>query len=129
MVKSEGQLALGFGCAALGLSVLLGAFAAHALDSSLSDYSKLIWQKALFYQVFHGVGLVLVGILARLDLISARLTRISTGLMVFGVLLFSGSLYLLALTGLRWLGAITPFGGVMFIVVWGLLTWSIWREK
>lgn len=102
-----------------GLAVLLGAFGAHALKSTLDAYSQGIWEKAVFYQAIHALVLLMLPSLgAQID---ARSIALSGGFYIAGILLFSGSLYLLALTGKKYLGAITPVGGVAFIVGWTIL--------
>ena len=101
------------------LSVAIGAFGAHALKSSLSGYSLSIFETANQYQFYHSLALILVAILARLQP-STKLMW-SGRFFLLGTLVFSGSLYLLGLTGVRWLGAITPIGGVCLLLGWGLL--------
>lgn len=102
-----------------GLAVVLGAFGAHALKDSLDEYSLSIWDKAVFYQSIHALALFVLPLFS--DRISERAIAISGGLFIAGIILFSGSLYILALTGKRYLGAITPFGGVAFILAWAWL--------
>jgi len=98
----------------LAAAVGLGAFGAHALKDRLDAYSLGIWEKAVFYHFVHALGMLLASTLTpRKDLVCWLLTA--------GILLFSGSLYALALTGTRVLGAVTPFGGVAFIAAWVLL--------
>lgn len=108
------------------LAVALGAFGAHALKDVLSPGLLLTFGKAVDYQAMHAMALLAVGILQR----DARHPRLNWAGWLFasGILLFSGSLYILALTDIRWLGAITPFGGTAFIVGWALLAWHYWRE-
>jgi uncharacterized membrane protein YgdD (TMEM256/DUF423 family) len=98
------------------LSVALGAFGAHSLKNLLDEYGKSIWEKAVLYQMFHAVALLSVGILQHLDR-STSFSPAGWGFWI-GVVLFSGSLYLLAVTGIKWLGAITPVGGVAFLFGW-----------
>jgi uncharacterized membrane protein YgdD (TMEM256/DUF423 family) len=105
----------------LALAVAIGAFGAHGLQGRLDDYSKSIYDRAVFYHFIHALGLLMVAMATE-----AGLLRRSTGvwvcrLLAAGVILFSGSLYALALTGNRLLGAITPFGGVSFIAAWVVL--------
>lgn len=110
-----------------GLSVLLGAFAAHALKLRLTPEMLAIFKTGSEYQFFHALGLVLLGVLQE----RRPADRVLAGaamLMLLGVLLFSGSLYALALTGLRPLGIITPFGGIAFLAAWSLAAWSLWRR-
>ena len=106
-----------------GLSVVIGAFVAHALKGKLSDYGVLIFDKALFYQVFHALAILFISILEYN--ISELSLNVCVILFSFGIILFSGSLYILAVTNMKWLGMITPIGGVMFIVGWFLLFFKV----
>ncbi len=104
-------------CAA---AVAAGAFGAHALKARLSPDLLAIYRTAVEYHFYHALGLVLVGcIVARVA--DTTLAAASGWVMLAGIVLFSGSLYLLVATGTRWLGAVTPFGGLAFIVAWVLL--------
>jgi uncharacterized membrane protein YgdD (TMEM256/DUF423 family) len=103
------------------LGVSLGAFGAHALRGSLEPRDLEIFDTAVRYQLVHAVALLGVGLLwVRWPV--AALTA-SGWFLVAGTLIFSGSLYLLVLTGARWLGAVTPLGGVAFLLGWLLLAW------
>ena len=111
--------------AASGLSaVALGAFGAHALRDRLDDSARAVWQTASLYQLFHTLALLAVALLlARAD---ARWLQASAWCFAVGTLLFSGSLYALAVTGIRPLGAITPIGGVALLAAWAaLLIWAL----
>jgi len=99
-----------------GLAVAMGAFGAHALKGKLDNYGESIYSKAVLYHMFHCVGILVVGILATLKPESK--VYISGLLFLTGIILFSGSLYTMAITGYRGLGIITPFGGVAFIAGW-----------
>ena len=107
------------GCFFAFATVILGAFGAHALKDQLSLYGKSIYEKGIFYQMFHSIGILIVSILHHttnsLDL------SVCIWLFMFGIILFSGSLYILALTDIKWFGAITPIGGLLFIVGWLVL--------
>lgn len=101
------------------LAVALGAFAAHGLKDVLDDYGTGIWNTAVQYQMFHAVGIIIVAILMSQRLFgNIKLLNIAGWAMIIGTLIFSGSLYALALSGVKMLGAITPFGGVSFLVGW-----------
>lgn len=101
------------------LAVALGAFAAHGLKDVLDDYGTGIWNTAVQYQMFHAAALILVGILmARSILGEVKQLKIAMICFNLGILIFSGSLMILALTGIKVLGAITPIGGVLFLVGW-----------
>lgn len=119
---------LATGSAAVALAVALGAFGAHGLRTRLDAYSLGIYEKAVFYHFIHALGLVIVPALERLQLVNATAATRVCWLLLTGILLFSGSLYLLATSGMRWLGAVTPFGGLAFIGAWVLLAWSVLRN-
>lgn len=99
------------------LAVALGAFGAHGLKARLAVDALAVYQTGVQYHFYHALGLVLVG-LALLHLADSVLLRWAAWLMLAGIVLFSGSLYALSLSGLRWLGAVTPFGGLAFILAW-----------
>ena len=122
MTPGEQRL-LRAGAALAMLGVLLGAFGAHALKNSLSVEMLAIYQTGVQYQLIHALGIVLIALLAATQPTWKRLI-LAGWLMVAGVLLFSGSLYLLAATGVRVRRAITPLGGLCFIVAWGLLVFA-----
>ncbi|MCS3902855.1 uncharacterized membrane protein YgdD (TMEM256/DUF423 family) [Methylohalomonas lacus] len=109
------------------LCVLLGAFGAHALKARLTAELSDIWGTAVQYHFYHALGLLLIGVLA-LHWPASGLLRTSGGVMLAGMIIFSGSLYLLTLTGIRWLGAITPLGGSLLIAAWVLLCVAILRS-
>src|SRR6476620_10327261 len=97
------------------LAVALGAFGAHGLRSTLEARGMLeVWNKAVFYQFIHALALLVLALYGTIN-------RGACLLLLIGILLFSGSLYLLALTNLRWLGPVTPLGGLCFLAVWVLL--------
>ncbi len=107
------------------LLVMLGAFGAHALETRLPAGHLIWWQKAVTYQGLHTLALLGVGLLALSH--PSRSLQTAGWLFLAGILLFSGSLYLLALTGLRTLGMITPLGGSAFIGGWFALALAAWR--
>lgn len=109
------------------LSVALGAFGAHTLKNVMDDYGKSIYEKAILYQMFHTIALFVVGILQHL--VKDTSFSIAGWGFLIGTLLFSGSLYLLAATGIKWLGAITPFGGVAFLFGWFWLVMTIIKGR
>ncbi|HSM59236.1 MAG TPA: DUF423 domain-containing protein [Longimicrobiales bacterium] len=114
---------LGALCALLG--VALGAFGAHALRSTLSAADLEVFETGVRYQMYHALGLFAV------SWASARWpdspVAAAGWLFVAGILLFSGSLYVMVLSGQRWLGAVTPLGGVCFLVGWAILAWAALR--
>jgi len=87
-----------------------------------------VWNKGVDYQQIHALALLIIGLLLRSGLDTVAIRR-AGWFFVAGILLFSGSLYLLALTGIRYMGAITPFGGVSFLLGWGCLAWSVLRPE
>lgn len=103
-------------------AVGIGAFGAHALRDRLTPELAATFQTGVQYHMFHSLALFGVGLLL-LAVPQASLPRLSGYLFVAGIALFSGSLYVLAITGIRWLGAITPLGGLCFLAAWGLLAW------
>lgn len=108
-----------------GLAVLFGAFGAHALRDSLSPEDLATFEVGIRYQMYHALGLLVTAwAVSRWE----ASTAVAAGwFFVAGIIIFSGSLYLLVLTGPRWLGAVTPVGGVALIVGWGLLAWTALR--
>ncbi|WP_423822762.1 DUF423 domain-containing protein [Salinisphaera sp. SPP-AMP-43] len=115
-------------CAALygGLAVCLGAFGAHALSAHLSEKMQAVWHTAEQYQFYHALALLVVGLLMRTGLAGAAMTT-AAWCFIAGTLVFSGSLYLLAGSGIRMLGAITPVGGMLLIIGWIALLVGVWR--
>ncbi|HQQ63809.1 MAG TPA: DUF423 domain-containing protein [Pseudomonadales bacterium] len=103
------------------LAVALGAFGAHALKARLPADLLAIWQTAVQYQFWHTLALFGVGILLAQGSFSSRALAASGWLFAGGILIFSGSLYVLALTNIRWLGAITPVGGALWLAAWACL--------
>ena len=119
---------LSFVLGALGalVSVVLGAFGAHALKDRLDDYSLGVFDTAVQYQFYHSLALLIVA-LVMLQMPASTLLRSSSVLFVLGIVVFSGSLYVLSLTGIRWLGAVTPLGGLAFIAGWACLAAAGWK--
>ena len=109
-----------------GISVVFGAFASHALKDRLSANSLAIWETGTKYQMYHALALMLVAILVSRFPNSALLT-VAGYAFIIGTFVFSGSLYALTLTGIKWLGAITPIGGMAFIIGWLCLALATWR--
>jgi uncharacterized membrane protein YgdD (TMEM256/DUF423 family) len=120
------RLSLSLAALLLFAAVGLGAFGAHALKARLAPDMQAIWQTAVQYHAWHALGLLAVGLftMQRPDAPGASL---AAWLFVAGIVLFSGSLYALALSGVRGLGAVTPFGGVAFLAGWLAFAWAAWR--
>ena len=108
------------------LSVAAGAFGAHALKARLPTDLLAIFETGARYHMYHSLGLIAIGLVAQLR--PSPLLSSAGWAMVAGIALFSGSLYALALTGVRVLGAITPLGGLGFLAGWALLAAAVWRQ-
>src|ERR1051326_881046 len=113
----------------LALAVSIGAFGAHGLQGRLDAYSMGVYEKGVMYHFFHALGMLAVPLLVRAGLISGSAGNWAGGLLLAGIVLFSGSLYVLAITGVRTLGAITPFGGASFIAAWVTLAGCAPRSR
>ncbi|MDD1622877.1 MAG: DUF423 domain-containing protein [Methylococcaceae bacterium] len=106
------------------IGVAMGAFGAHGLKDILSDHLLDVYKTAVSYQMWHALALGLVAVLP-----PHRLLRWAGWLLVAGIALFSGSLYLLAIFDIAWLGMVTPFGGVAFLSAWGLLAFTALQKN
>ncbi len=114
------------GAAMAGLSVAIGAFGAHALRARLEPARLATFETAVQYHMLHAVALLAVAaLMGRVQ--SQQLLLLSGGLFTAGIFLFSGSLYALAITGITWLGAITPLGGIAFIGGWLCMGIAAWK--
>lgn len=113
---------------AMMIAVAAGAFGAHVLKKSLDPELMAIYQTAVQYHIYHALGLLVIGLL-RLCMGSSMLLRWSSLLMIIGIVLFSGSLYALSLSGIRWFGAITPLGGIALLGAWLLLAIAILKSR
>ena len=110
----------------LALAVAIGAFGAHGLKARLSAEMIMIYKTGVEYHFYHAIGLLLIGVLS--VSYPSVLLNWSAILLVTGIFLFSGSLYVLAISGMKWLGAITPLGGLSFIAGWVLLFVAVWKK-
>jgi len=119
------KFCLAFGALAGMTGVMLGAFGAHALRARLAPEMLAVYQTAVGYQLWHALALIGVGLLS-FHLPASAPLRWAGALLALGILLFSGSLYLLTLGGVR-AGLVTPAGGVCWIVAWALLAWAVLR--
>ena len=120
------RLTLVLGAAFMFVAVALGAFGAHALKARLTPDMTSVWQTAVQYHAWHALALFALGLLM-LHFPERAGLGLAGWLFVAGIVLFSGSLYVLALTGVRGLGAVTPFGGVAFLAGWATLVWAMVR--
>lgn len=107
-------------------SVAIGAFGAHAMRSRLDEYALRIYETAVQYQFYHSLALLAVGLLL-MQFPQSTLLKSSVIAFTLGILVFSGSLYVLSISGLRWLGAVTPLGGLAFLVGWACLMVFVWK--
>lgn len=122
------RIFLTLGALSACLAVAAGAFGAHALRDRLSADMLQVFQTGVTYQMYHALGLLAVGILlARFSIDGSVWLNAAGWLFVAGSVLFSGSLYALSLTGITWLGAITPLGGLAFLLGWLGLAIGLWR--
>lgn len=122
---SREMIIMGAGLAAL--AVVTGALGAHSLRSVLTATELMTYQKAVDYHAYHALGLFAVAFVAHL-VPESPLVRLAGRIMVAGIVLFSGSLYALSLSGISWLGAITPIGGLAFITAWMMLLLAVSRR-
>lgn len=107
--------------------VAAGAFGAHAIRNSVSPQLLSTWNTAVLYQLVHGLGMLITALLY--TSLKHGLLRLACYVMLAGTLLFSGSLYMLVLSGTFWFGFITPFGGILFLVAWLLVAMAAWMTK
>ena len=112
-----------------GLSVAGGAFASHALKDKLSDRALAIFETGSKYQMYHALALLMIGLLLSRSETASTLLNTAGLAFIVGIVLFSGSLYALSLSEIKWLGAIAPLGGVAFLVGWGCLAIAAWSFK
>ena len=109
------------------LGVAAGAFGAHSLKAVLSSEMLAVFETAVRYQMYHAFALLAVGWAGTQS--QQPSVRLAGWMFVLGIVLFSGSLYGLSFSGSRWLGAITPLGGVAFLAGWALLAWGLWKAS
>ena len=115
-----------WGSAFMFLTVALGAFGAHALKDKLTPPLLLVFETGVRYQAYHALALLALGWFSTVA--PGALTQAAGWCFVAGIVVFSGSLYVLSVTGVRWWGAITPLGGLAFLAGWALLTAAAWRR-
>ncbi len=115
-----------WGAFACALAVVAGAFGAHGLEARLSPAALALWETAARYLVYGGFGLIATGLAAAVS--PASSFRIAARLLGAGATIFSGTLFALALGGPRWLGAVTPFGGLLLVAGFATFAWAAWRS-
>jgi len=113
------------GSALAALAVAIGAFGAHGLKSRISADDLIIFETGVRYQMYHSLALILLGLIG--VNFQSNLVQIPAILFLIGIIIFSGTLYLIPLTGLRWFGAITPIGGTALILGWIVLIFNLIR--
>jgi len=119
---TSARLFFALGSLLAGLAVSFGAFGAHGLRNTLSAADLATFETGVRYQMYHGLALLAVAwAVTRWE---SSMVVVAGWMFVAGIVLFSGSLYVLVITGPRWLGAVTPLGGVAFLIGWALLAWT-----
>ncbi len=108
------------------LAVVFGAFGAHALKNKVSPDDLIIFETGVKYHMYHALGLILIGLVG--FHYNAEIIQLPAVLISVGILIFSGSLYLLVFSGLRWMGAITPIGGIFLVAGWSLLVFQLLKS-
>ena len=119
------KLALVSGSLFMALAVAFGAFGAHSLKEMVPPSDILVFEKAVRYHFWHALALLALGAIG--FHVSHDLLRLPIFLIIFGIIFFSGSLYILVISNTRWLGAVTPFGGTALIGSWIWLTWNFYH--
>lgn len=109
------------------VAVALGAFGAHGLRSRITEEMLTIYQTGIHYHMFHAIGLLIVGVVSQWISNSTYIAWAGWS-MTLGILIFSGSLYALSISGLRWFGAITPIGGLGFLIGWLLFAFAVYKQ-
>jgi uncharacterized membrane protein YgdD (TMEM256/DUF423 family) len=125
--KFDTSLLLALGSFIAGFAIAGGAFGAHFLKDVLDPSMLAVFDTATRYQMYHGLGLCVVA--WAVDRYPEKRLEPSGWLFLVGIILFSGSLYGMSLTGMRWLGAVTPIGGVILLVGWFLLGYRVWKTR
>lgn len=124
--RSLSQRFLGLGTVFAGSAVAAGAFGAHALKETLDAQMLQVFDTATRYQMYHAFGLCIVS--WAIDRYPEQRLEQTGWFFTIGILLFSGSLYVVSLAEIRWMGAVTPIGGLAFVAGWVLFGWRIWRD-
>lgn len=125
LMNTHTQRFITIGAVMMALSVAIGAFGAHALKPTFDAYSLAIFNTGVEYQFYHSLGLLAIALILHVK--QNTKIKLAGYIMLGSILIFSGSLYILAVSGIKWLGAITPIGGSGFIVAWILLALGVKR--
>ena len=128
-MRSMSKIIFSIGSILAGLGVVAGAFASHGLKGYLTESALYIWQTGVKYQMYHSLALLLVAMVMRLETSVSRCLNLTAIAFVLGIFLFSGSLYSLSLSNIRWLGIITPVGGIAFIIGWFCFAIYPWQQS
>jgi uncharacterized membrane protein YgdD (TMEM256/DUF423 family) len=113
----------------LALAVVFGAFGAHGLKDILDPYSMSVYQTGVTYHFYHGLGMLAIPLLVKTGLVTDNSGKWAHRLLGIGILFFSGSLYVLAISGQTILGAVAPIGGTAFIAGWLALVWGSMQSR
>jgi len=127
LASADGLVWMAVGALVLALAVMLGAFGAHGLKETVSAARMAVYQTAVQYHFYHGLGLLLLGLVMQ-TLPALPGLRWVARLLLVGIMLFSGSLYMLVFLDLPWLGMVTPIGGLLFIVAWLLFAQRLLKQ-
>ena len=123
-----GKLFLILGSINAAAAVTMGAFGAHSLKAEISEGMLSVFQTGVQYHFYHSLGLLIIGLMT-LYFQSGKYLYAAGWIMFFGIILFSGSLYILSTTNMRWLGMITPFGGMAYLISWILIAVAVWKRS
>ena len=123
-----GKLFLILGSINAAAAVTMGAFGAHSLRAKISEKMLSVFQTGVQYHFYHSLGLLIIGLMT-LYFQSGKYLYAAGWIMFFGIILFSGSLYILSTTNMRWLGMITPFGGMAYLISWILIAVAVWKRS
>ena len=127
-MNANAQSIVGTGAVLAFLGVALGAFGAHALKARLAADMLVVYQTGVQYHLVHALGIVLIGVLVQM-VPASKWLPIAAWTMTAGVIVFSGSLYALSISGVRLMGAITPLGGVALLAAWGMVAYAVWQAR
>ncbi|MGK5085444.1 DUF423 domain-containing protein [Bdellovibrionota bacterium FG-1] len=122
-----GNIWVGFGATFGFLGVALGAFGAHGLSDRLSERALQIYHTGAQYQMYHALALLMLGVWSKVQSVENTPIQFAGWSFIIGIMIFSGSLYALALTDIKILGAVTPIGGVLFLIGWISFAISVWK--